>query len=80
MKNWALQDAKNQFSEVVRLAKIEGPQMVTRHGQPAVVIVAADEFRKAARPKESVLDFFAPLRNSGINLARQKEFPRKIKV
>lgn len=68
MKTWPLQDAKNQFSQVVELALTEGPQTVTRHGEPVAVIVAADEFKKMARPKESVVEFFAPLKGSGIQL------------
>jgi antitoxin Phd len=40
-KTWPLQEAKAKFSEVVRLAQSEGPQTVTVHGQPAVVITAA---------------------------------------
>ncbi len=38
---WSLQDAKAKFSEVVRLAQTEGPQMVTVHGREAVTIAAA---------------------------------------
>jgi prevent-host-death family protein len=41
---WRLQDAKARFSELVRLAHIEGPQHVTLHGRDAVVVVDADEF------------------------------------
>ena len=37
---WSLQDAKAKFSEVVRRAQTEGPQTVTVHGAPAVVITA----------------------------------------
>ena len=37
MKTWPLQDAKNQFSQVVELAQTEGPQTVTRHGHPVAV-------------------------------------------
>ena len=40
MKLWPLQDAKNQFSEVVRRAQKEGPQTVTRHGRPVAVVEA----------------------------------------
>jgi prevent-host-death family protein len=39
---WSLQEAKAKFSEVVRLAQADGPQTVTVHGKPAVVISAAD--------------------------------------
>jgi len=80
MKTWPLRRAKNRFSQVVELAKSEGPQTVTRHGEPVVVIVAADEFKKMARPKESVLDFFAPLKRSGIRLTRSRDLPRKLKL
>jgi prevent-host-death family protein len=43
---WRLQDAKARFSELVRLARSEGPQHVTRHGRETVVVVDADEFRR----------------------------------
>jgi len=79
MKTWALQDAKNQFSQVVELARTRGPQTVTRHGQPVAVIVAADEFKRMARPSESVVAFFAPLRRSGSRLERRRDLPRKLR-
>jgi prevent-host-death family protein len=40
---WKLQDAKARFSEVVRRARVDGPQRVTVHGKDAVVIVAAED-------------------------------------
>jgi prevent-host-death family protein len=43
---WPLQDAKARFSEVVRRARDEGPQLVTVHGRDEVVVVAAAEFRR----------------------------------
>ncbi|TDR93885.1 type II toxin-antitoxin system Phd/YefM family antitoxin [Enterovirga rhinocerotis] len=53
---WALQDAKNQFSEVVRRARAEGPQTVTLRGERAAVILSAEDFDalKAGRP--SIVD------------------------
>ena len=80
MKIWPLQDAKNEFSQVVDLAQKEGPQTVTRHGKPVAVVVSAHEFRLLSRPKESVLEFFAPLRNSGVRLKRQRDLPRRLKL
>jgi prevent-host-death family protein len=41
---WSLQDAKARFSEVVRLAREDGPQRVTLHGEDAVVIVSAQTY------------------------------------
>ena len=80
MTKWPLQDAKNQFSKVVEKAQTEGPQTVTRHGHPVAVIVSAKEFSRMARPRESVLEFFAPLKGSGIRLERRRDFPRKVKL
>jgi len=42
---WSVQDAKNRFSEVVEAAQAK-PQTVTKHGKPAEVVLAADEFAR----------------------------------
>lgn len=44
-RSWSVQDAKNRFSEVVEAAR-KKPQTVTKHGKPAVVVVAADEYER----------------------------------
>ncbi len=46
MHTWQLQEAKSRFSEVVDLTLKEGPQMVTKHGEEAVVIMAAQEYHR----------------------------------
>lgn len=46
--SWSIQDAKNSFSSVVDAARRE-PQTVTKHGKPAVVVVAADEYARLRR-------------------------------
>jgi prevent-host-death family protein len=43
---WIFQEAKARLSEVVRLARSEGPQHVTLHGRDGVVVVAEEEFRR----------------------------------
>lgn len=51
---WQLQEAKNRFSEVVELARTKGAQTITKHGKPAVMVVAVEEFRnlQPAKPKK----------------------------
>jgi prevent-host-death family protein len=39
---WSFQEAKAKFSEVVRRAQTEGPQLVTVHGKEAVMISAVE--------------------------------------
>ncbi|CAG0929107.1 hypothetical protein RHDC3_00977 [Rhodocyclaceae bacterium] len=72
-KTWALQDAKNRFSEVVDRAIDDGPQLVTRHGREAVVVVSAAEYRKMTQPTESLLEF---MQRSPLYGAEDVEFVR----
>lgn len=55
MQTWQLQEAKSRFSEVVDLTMKEGPQLITRRGQDAVVILAASEFRRLSGDAPSLL-------------------------
>lgn len=78
MKSWPVQNAKNQLSQVIELARTEGPQIITRHGQPVVVVVAAEEFKKLRAPKETPLAFFSRFKGAGLELTRKEDWPRKI--
>lgn len=61
-KPWTLQDAKNKFSAVVEAAVKGKPQRVTRRGQPAVVVVASEEYDRLAataaeaKPKKTFVE------------------------
>ncbi len=54
--DWQLAEAKNRFSEVVRLALAEGPQRVYRRSD-AVVVVAAKEFDRLTGHEQSFVEF-----------------------
>ncbi len=41
---WDQQEAKAKFSEVVRRARSEGPQLVTTRGAKPVVVMSADDY------------------------------------
>ena len=43
---WQLQDAKAQFSEVVRQAASRGPQLISVRGKPAAVVLSQADYRK----------------------------------
>lgn len=52
-KRWPVQDAKARFSELLEASLREGPQVVTKRGVEAAVLVPVDEWRRlqgAARP------------------------------
>lgn len=53
MNTWPVQDAKSRFSELLDACISGGPQMVTRRGTEAAVLVPIAEWRRlhsAARP------------------------------
>ncbi len=53
MQTWPVQDAKARFSEFLETCLADGPQMVTRRGAEAAVLVPVDAWRRlnaSARP------------------------------
>jgi len=53
MQVWPIQDAKARFSEFLETCLAEGPQMVTKRGSEAAVLVPVGEWKRlqaAARP------------------------------
>ena len=58
---WPLQDAKNRFSELVNAALAGKPQRVTRRGQPAVVVLSAEEYERLCRLEQSQVPTFGEL-------------------
>ena len=57
MLNWQLAEAKNRFSEVVRLALTEGPQRVTRRGD-AVVVLSEVEYERITGKRPGIVEQF----------------------
>lgn len=54
---WQLQEAKQRFSEIVRQAHDDGPQIVTRRGEEVAVVVSIEEYRRLSGSKPDFKDF-----------------------
>lgn len=80
MATWKLEDAKNQFSRVVREALAGEPQRVSRGGRDAVVVVAAEEYDRLTRPATGLVEFLtgSPLAQVELDLARPREAGRDV--
>jgi len=80
MHTWQLQEAKSRFSELVDCTLAEGPQLVTRRGAEAVVVIAAPEYRRI----QSGLSLREVLRNAPrgepLDLDRSPEAVREIEL
>jgi antitoxin Phd len=77
--NWQVQEAKQRFSELVRRTLEEGPQVVTRHGEEVVVVVAADEYRRSQQDRPSFKEFLMSGPSfDDLDLERSRELPREV--
>ncbi len=80
MKKWQLQDAKNRFSQVAEEAASDGPQVVTKHGKDAVVILSMEEYQQLKKPKESLVKFLqgSPLKGVKLDIDRERSEGRAV--
>lgn len=79
LAEWQIQDAKNKLSEVITLALKQGPQLITKYGEKAVVVISYSEYEKLKKSKGKLSEFFStsPLAGLELDLDRDKSMPRK---
>ena len=77
---WALQEAKNRFSELVEQALHDGPQVVTRRGKETVVVLSVEAFHKLTAKQESLVTFLrnSPLAGVELDLERTLDYGREV--
>lgn len=81
-QTWKLEDAKARFSEVVRLARSEGPQRVTVRGRDSVVVISVEEHERltGSRPRQSFVEFMESLPFYPLELDRDDTGERDIEL
>ena len=80
---WQLQEAKSRFSQMVNQAISEGPQIVTRHGEEVVVVLAVGRFRELVEPQPTLVEMLleSPLIGSGLEFTRDRtDLGRKVSL
>ena len=55
MRAWPVQDAKARFSEMLETCLREGPQVVTKRGVDAAVLVPATDWQRLKRAAKPTL-------------------------
>ncbi len=76
---WQLQEAKQRFSELVRRALRDGPQVVTRHGEDAVVVISMEEFKRLTGERPDFKSFLLAERNwPELEIERSREPAPKV--
>ncbi len=81
-RTWQLQEAKSKFSQLVDDAINHEPQIVTRHGNNAVVVLSFEEYKKLTKPETDIVSFFknSPLADIELDFTRDKSLPRDIQL
>jgi len=79
LMEWQVQEAKQRFSELIRTAQVDGPQIVTRHGEQIAVVIEISEYRHLQGQPGDFKDYL----RSGpdfeeLDLSRAAEEPRSI--
>lgn len=79
---WQLQEAKNKLSNLVKRAQEEGPQVITKHGKEAAVVLSVDDYKKITKPKTNLVKFIrdSPLHGLDLDIARDKKPPRDVEI
>lgn len=80
-KTWQLHEAKAKFSQLVDDALAHGPQVITRHGREAVVVISHASYLALTKRDEAAKPlsrFFreSPLSGVTLDLAHEQGLPR----
>ncbi len=79
---WQIRQAKQGFSQLVRRAVEEGPQVVTKHGEDVVVVLSAKEYQRLKG--EANVGFYHFLMSgpdlSLLEIHRSKEPSRRVEL
>jgi len=78
LRKWQLQEAKNKFSEVVEEAMKSGPQLITKRGAEAVILLSYADYRRLTVARRKLSAFFreSPLADVELDLRRDASAAR----
>lgn len=76
---WQVQEAKQRFSELIRFAEADGPQVVTRHGREIAVVISIAEYRHLRGETVDFKDYLLSGPDfADLDLSRPADEPREI--
>lgn len=80
---WQLQEAKNNLSQLIKLASGGDAQVVTVHGKPTAVVVSAEEYARLIRPQRGKLSaaLWCPeLAGEDLDFSRSRDTGRDVEL
>ncbi|TAM85932.1 type II toxin-antitoxin system Phd/YefM family antitoxin [bacterium] len=79
---WPVAVAKARLSELIERVLADGPQIITRKGRQAVVVVSIEEWERKSKRRGNLAEFLgaSPLRGADIGIERIKDAPRELEL
>jgi len=80
--NWQLQEAQNKLGQLVNQARAGHPQFISVHGQEAVVVMSADEYRRLRTPRGKLSEalLMPDIGGEDLDFKRIKDIARNIEL
>lgn len=80
--SWPLAKAKAHLTELVDAALAGTPQVITRHGEDVVVVMATKQYTETVARRASIVEFFAqsPLAGVDLDIERNRSGSRPINL
>ncbi len=79
---WQLQEAKGNFSQLIKRAASGDAQTVTVHGKPTAVVVSAEEYARLTRRRGKLSDALLrpDLAVDDLDISRSRDTGRNIEL
>jgi len=80
---WQLQEAKNNLSQLIKLAAGGDAQVVTVHGRPMAVVVSSEEYARLTRRHDSKLSaaLLSPdIAGEDLDFSRDRDSGRNVEL
>lgn len=79
---WQLQEAKGNFSQLIKRAASGDAQIVTVHGKPTAVVVSVEDYARLTRPRSKLSSALLrpDLAADDLDISRSRDSGRNIQL
>ncbi len=76
----SVKDAKDNLSEIIRLAESGKPQIIKRHDTEVAIVVSINDWKRARGKRATLVEVLrsSPLVGLDLDFSRQDDRPREI--
>ncbi|MFM9903765.1 MAG: type II toxin-antitoxin system Phd/YefM family antitoxin [Pyrinomonadaceae bacterium] len=77
---YSVKEAKDNLSEIIRLAESGQPQIIRRHDTEVAVVVSINEWKRSKGKRQTLVEVLrnSPLVGLDLDFSRQDDLPREI--